>query len=514
MRWNAGSPGSFPGIGVRASKTGRSVARGPLAGLSGALAALLLVVGCAGDDEVAVSDTVTRVTDTASSSEVTTGEATTGEATTGSTSGQTGTTTTGSTSDTESTTAGTGRTTGRTTGVSVGETEPTATGMTVTGPDTDTEGGGGDCCEPQEGPSCGDRAIAECVCAEDSFCCDEQWDGQCAQLVEALGCGMCEGMMALGCCDAHESPSCDDPEIAECVCAQDAYCCETSWDGQCVEEVELFGCSAECGGGETPCCLPHGSPSCDEPEVAACVCDENPYCCEQMWDEECVAAVDKFGCGMCQMEEPGACCEAHGGLGCADDGVEACVCDIAPGCCDEGWDEVCAGLVEFLGCGVCEPPPPPAACCEAHDEPGCDEPEVEACVCEGAPECCEGPWTDACAEAVELLGCGVCGGMEGECCEIHPEPSCNDDAISACVCAEDSFCCENEWDQACVDGVELYGCGVCGGGDSCCEAHMSPGCVDPEVEACVCAEDPLCCQAGWDDVCVQEVDIFGCGMCG
>ncbi len=274
------------------------------------------------------------------------------------------------------------------------------------------------------------------------------------QEVELFGCGMCEDM-DLGCCGTHESPSCDDEGVAQCVCAQDAYCCETSWDGQCAEEVELFGCGM-CGGGDDPCCLPHGSPGCVDPEVAACVCEDNPYCCEQMWDEACVAAVGELGCGIC--EEEGACCEPHGGLGCADEGVEACVCEIAPGCCEGAWDEVCAGLVEFLECGSCAPPP--AACCEPHDSPGCDDLGVEACVCEGVPECCEGPWTADCADA-----------------------------------------------------VELFGCGFCGGGDSCCEVHDTPGCVDVDIEACVCTEDAFCCTDGWDDLCVQEVTTFGCGAC-
>jgi hypothetical protein len=56
-------------------------------------------------------------------------------------------------------------------------------------------------------------------------------------------------------------------------------------------------------------------------------------------------------------------------------------------------------------------------------------------------------------------------------------------------------------------------------GDSCCEAHESPGCNDPEIEACVCDNDPWCCGMGgadnnsgeWDQFCVDDV---GDQMCG
>jgi hypothetical protein len=30
--------------------------------------------------------------------------------------------------------------------------------------------------------------------------------------------------------------------VQNCVCMQDAYCCQTTWDQQCVNEVTSFGC--------------------------------------------------------------------------------------------------------------------------------------------------------------------------------------------------------------------------------------------------------------------------------
>jgi hypothetical protein len=49
---------------------------------------------------------------------------------------------------------------------------------------------------------------------------------------------------------------------------------------------------------------------------------------------------------------------------------------------------------------------------------------------------------------------------------------------------------------------------------SCCEAQATAGCAEPDVEACVCAIDRLCCAGAWDERCVELVDLEGCGQCG
>lgn len=48
----------------------------------------------------------------------------------------------------------------------------------------------------------------------------------------------------------------------------------------------------------------------------------------------------------------------------------------------------------------------------------------------------------------------------------------------------------------------------------CCNAQMGPGCVQDEIEECVCRRDVYCCQTQWDATCVDEVESFGCGQCG
>jgi hypothetical protein len=50
------------------------------------------------------------------------------------------------------------------------------------------------------------------------------------------------------CCEAQTTPGCDDstleyPNIEQCVCSRDSYCCSTAWDEYCAAEVVAFGCA-------------------------------------------------------------------------------------------------------------------------------------------------------------------------------------------------------------------------------------------------------------------------------
>jgi hypothetical protein len=124
---------------------------------------------------------------------------------------------------------------------------------------------------------------------------------------------------------------------------------------------------------------------------------------------------------------------------------------------------------------------------------------------------------------------GAPGG--GDCCLPAMQPGCADGAVADCVCAQDPFCCEMQWDEQCVANVDAFGCGACGGADpgggseggeesgggggACCAPTGQPGCGDPAIEQCVCGDggDIFCCVAEWDDVCAQEVVELGCGAC-
>lgn len=234
------------------------------------------------------------------------------------------------------------------------------------------------------------------------------------------------------------------------------------------------------------------------------------------------------GCGA-QLHD---CCET-GGPGCRDFAIAACVCEQSPECCQSSWDADCVSQISELGCGSCDGGVGALRedahdCCEGG-EAGCNDPEIEACVCEQDAYCCENVWDDRCVVRIEEYGCGSCDGDEGhagtephDCCEIG-EAGCNDPETEACVCDQDSYCCESQWDDRCVSHVQEHSCGSCGedveparGTPRACSepGNGERGCGDPEIEACVCEHDRYCCQSEWDEECVKAVHDLGCAESG
>ena len=53
----------------------------------------------------------------------------------------------------------------------------------------------------------------------------------------------------------QSSPGCDDPSIQECVCAFDSFCCDNEWDQICVNEVPT-GNGTPCGSCGSPATAP------------------------------------------------------------------------------------------------------------------------------------------------------------------------------------------------------------------------------------------------------------------
>lgn len=90
-------------------------------------------------------------------------------------------------------------------------------------------------------------SCAATVCAQDSFCCTSSWDGTCVQNAENL-CGISCGDTA-GCShDVCVQGAALDSSCSSCassVCAQDSFCCSSSWDATCVGYVPSV-CGISC----------------------------------------------------------------------------------------------------------------------------------------------------------------------------------------------------------------------------------------------------------------------------
>ncbi|MHC4900207.1 MAG: S8 family peptidase [Planctomycetota bacterium] len=93
--------------------------------------------------------------------------------------------------------------------------------------------GAGSCYEPSPSdPGCNDVECCLAVCDADPFCCVTRWDEQC--VTEALElCAGCGTPDAGDCYAANGSHGCADSDCCAIVCAVNPYCCDVDWDAQC-----------------------------------------------------------------------------------------------------------------------------------------------------------------------------------------------------------------------------------------------------------------------------------------
>lgn len=171
--------------------------------------------------------------------------------------------------------------------------------------------------------------------------------------VDAASCG--GGGMGTGdCCTDTNMPGCEDPDVTACTCALDPFCCDTEWDNACAAKAQ-DSCGLTCGQGTAHDCCTTGAAGCDDAGVQACVCAADAFCCSTEWDAMCVAKVGSLLCApSCDPDDAdGPCCTAHAGSGCEVNTVESCVCAEDSACCDSGWDDICVGEIASLGCGSC-----------------------------------------------------------------------------------------------------------------------------------------------------------------
>ena len=173
-----------------------------------------------------------------------------------------------------------------------------------------------------------------------------------------------------------------------------------------------------------------------------------------------------------------------------------CVCEIDAACCVFEWDESCAELA-MNDC---------AAQCE--DEGG-SETDAGADAGMDTGGTTGGDGMDA-GGSSDDGGPGVGG---DECCSVSMGPGCGDAMVEGCVCGNDPFCCEQSWDDLCIQGAVQCGASCDAGSSGCCDPHYSPGCDDAAVQGCVCAFDDYCCNQAWDQQCVGEAQQHCMAAC-
>ncbi len=144
------------------------------------------------------------------------------------------------------------------------------------------------------------------------------------------------------------------------------------------------------------------------------------------------------------------------------------------------------------------------ACCEARTNPGCDDAAVQSTVCGIFSHCCDSKWDIRCVGEAEKLGVcsaattGASSTGSGSSDDSNASAEDDDGMGGDGSCLSNSDCMSG---QTCLDGT----CITAGASNGCCVESMTPGCNSDVIMACVCGVDPFCCDSEWDDACVDTV---------
>ncbi|MCA9283843.1 MAG: hypothetical protein KDA22_01415 [Phycisphaerales bacterium] len=360
-------------------------------------------------------------------------------------------------------------------------------------------------CFTQGGPGCTDLECCATVCAQDPFCCNESWDGICVEEAQTFCIGVSCPTSDHDCLTTG-APGCTDTVCCEAICLVDPFCCESAWDSVCVLEA------AQTCGGTIACpesnhdCLTTGAPGCTDLACCDLVCALDPACCALEWDALCVTMAVQLcntsGCNQtcpADLNEDGMVDGGDLGLLLSAWGQAGCADLSGNGTVDGG--DLGLLLAEWGACpSTC---PPSDHDCFTAGFPGCTDLLCCTIVCETSPFCCENFWDNACVEEA-FQSCGGCGSAVHDCFSVG-SPGCSDAACCASVCLVDTSCCAQSWDTGCVNvAIEL--CGY--SGSTCCIPNGGLGCDDDACEGSVCTADAFCCEVAWDQQCASQAAVL------
>jgi hypothetical protein len=132
------------------------------------------------------------------------------------------------------------------------------------------------------------------VIPQTEICANGQDDNCSGQADENCGCAhdkCVQGAALVAGCDAAQG------NCVSLICGSDPYCCNTSWDSLCVQEVGTICNSQKCAGNcaHSPCVVGTILVASCNPCVSS-ICSADPYCCNTSWDSLCVQEVGTI-CG-------------------------------------------------------------------------------------------------------------------------------------------------------------------------------------------------------------------------
>lgn len=220
----------------------------------------------------------------------------------------------------------------------------------------------------QNGCSGDQSACVAAVCAQDSVCCDQEWDGQCIGLANQLcnniccGDGQCTGEQCDGClADCGSCPPAPTCPHSVCYGANNAAPLNTTdCHDPCIDEVcaVIDADTDNCCNPEPPNwsaeCTAKAKELCGEYACIKDVCATMPSCCTTAWTMECVNLVKSTPSCKTQCDCSHSLCSNGPDGTPLEAGCNPCVdavCEADPYCCNNDWDGICVGEVGTL-CGI------------------------------------------------------------------------------------------------------------------------------------------------------------------
>jgi hypothetical protein len=268
------------------------------------------------------------------------------------------------------------------------------------------------------------------------------------------------------------------------------------------------GGGASCNTGQAGVCAA-GTTSC---QLGSIACLPNttpsPEQCNNL-DDDCDGQIDEGdpgGGGSCNSGQPGIC---GPGIYHCQSGLLSCFQNQSP------TAEQCNGLDDDCDGAADEGNPGGGMSC-ATGQPGICAAGTTAC--SGGSVQCQAnnsPQTEQCGDGLD----NDCDGQTDEGCCAHSlcttggplTASC--DSCVATVCANDPFCCNSGWDGLCVSQVATEcnstQCSSCPHATCSIGGTAQPftaGCDGGICVTAVCAADPYCCDTDWDQLCVDAIN--------
>lgn len=390
-------------------------------------------------------------------------------------------------------------------------------------------------CDPCAGPDPGQLPCGDGTAAEAEICdgADRRGESCATQGFSGgeLGClATCDGFDTSAChlCGngiMEEPELCDGEDVREATCATAGLVSGT------------LACSATCDAFEVSACtrcadeVVDVGEECDGTALGANTCESRGYTAGTLaCMQDC-----RFDVTACTGSRHLDCCVENGDVpGCLDAGIAQCVCQVDATCCTGGWDALCAGMVDGLGCGSCVP-----ECGNGRADRGeiCDADDTRGTSCRDLGYQGGNLRCDASCGELDLSGCNgdppVCGNgvIEGrEICDGAAAMglSCTDLGFASGTLGCDEGCgaadtsgCVRQPVTSCGDGF-VNGVGeLCDqgryavGGPSCSDFALgtgavtcSPECV-PDLSACSAGSD-LCAALTWyNDGACQPCHLLG-----